>query len=79
MRQLANQITLKNNEIIAIFAPCANLSPFYFIRPYDHNPSVHAQPHKRAPYCQNRRMQGHTALEYCSQPLTEIWVEPNVS
>ena len=48
-------------------------------RPYDHNPSVHAQSHKRDPYCRNRRMQSHTALEYCSQPLTEIWVEPNVS
>ena len=50
-----------------------------FYRPHDLNPSVHAQPHERAPYCHNRLMQGHTALEYCSQPLTEIWIEPNVS
>ena len=47
-------------------------------KPHDQNPSVNAQFHNRAPYCQNRRMQGHTALEYCSQPLTEIWIEPNV-
>ena len=58
---------------------CSIIVLTIFYRPHDLNPSVHAQPHKRAPYCHNRRMQGHTALEYCSQPLTETLVEPNVS
>ncbi|TRY77482.1 hypothetical protein TCAL_07407 [Tigriopus californicus] len=30
-------------------------------------------------YCRSRHMASHTALEYCSQPLSEIWLQPPLS
>lgn len=51
--------------------------------PQDLNPSL-VGPHlgqrmQREAYCRNRHMSCHTALEYCSQPLSDIWSQPGVS
>ncbi len=37
------------------------------------------RPQGRAAYCRNRSVSSHTALEYCSQPLADIWVQPPYS
>ena len=46
--------------------------------PSDSNPSLRPTG-MRELYCQNRHMSSHTALEYCSQPLSDIWGQPILS
>ncbi len=40
--------------------------------PQDANPSLVPSAQMREAYCNNRLMSGHTALEYCSQPLSDL-------
>jgi hypothetical protein len=47
--------------------------------PGDLNPPSLRGVSGRSPYCRSRVMSSHTALEYCSQPLSEIWVQPHLS
>eukprot|EP00095_Tigriopus_kingsejongensis_P011596 maker-scaffold297_size217559-snap-gene-1.21 protein:Tk11596 transcript:maker-scaffold297_size217559-snap-gene-1.21-mRNA-1 annotation:"PREDICTED: uncharacterized protein LOC103575170" len=50
--------------------------------PPDYSSHHTPQPHPdqiREAYCRNRHMASHTALEYCSQPLSEVWVQPTLS